>query len=117
MGCYRRLCRRHQLYPCVTLHEALGGVRAEDYVDKLHLHQAASIRVAEHLAAIARRAYPGPARGETAAPPSASCPRAPRKRAAPAAELNLLRPSTATNSSKSRAAARAAGREVDASPH
>ena len=54
MGCYRRLARRHGLSPCVTLHEALGGVRSEDYVDRLHLTPAASIRVAEHLGATLR---------------------------------------------------------------
>ena len=68
LGCYRRLAERHQLHPCVTQQEALGGVRAEDYVDKLHLHEAASIRVAEHLAAIARKRVPVPRAGETAAP-------------------------------------------------
>ncbi|ARN81100.1 hypothetical protein B1812_08440 [Methylocystis bryophila] len=69
LACYRRLSQRHRLYPCVTQQEALGGVRAEDYVDKLHLHAEASMRVAEHLAAVLRDArVPVPRAGETAPP-------------------------------------------------
>ncbi len=49
----------------MTLHEALGGVRFEDYVDRLHLTPATSIRVAEHLAATLRDAtIPVPRAGE-----------------------------------------------------
>jgi hypothetical protein len=69
MGCYRRLAERHGLHPCVTPHEALGGVRFEDYDDKHHLNQAASIRVAEHLAAILRGGrIPVPRSAKTARP-------------------------------------------------
>ena len=69
LACYRRLSQRHGLHSCVTQQEALGGVRPEDYVDKLHLHEAASIRVAEHLAAIVRRGHiPVPRASGTPAP-------------------------------------------------
>jgi hypothetical protein len=53
----------------MTLHEALGGVRSEDYVDRLHLTPAASIRVAEHLAATLRDApIPIPRAAKTVRP-------------------------------------------------
>jgi hypothetical protein len=54
MRCYERLAERHALHPCVTLQEALGGVRPEDYVDQKHLNEQASIRVAGYVAKIVR---------------------------------------------------------------
>ena len=69
LASYRRLSLRHGLHPCVTQQEALGGVRPDDYIDKLHLHAEASIRVAEHVAAIVRSVrVPVPRAGRISAP-------------------------------------------------
>jgi hypothetical protein len=51
MQIYQSAARKYGLYPCLTLRDALGDLRRENFSDKHHLTEAASKRVAEVLAA------------------------------------------------------------------
>ena len=117
MTCYRRLAERHGLHPCVTLDEALGGVRFEDYVNQLHLTPAASIRVAEHLAATLRGAsIPVPRSAKAARPSFRFVPAREPLTSGPCRRVwSSHRKSIATNFLRSRAAARASGQGAAAS--